>query len=204
MTAFIWDLDGTLIDSYKAIMEALEELYHHYALYFDRKWVADYVIQESVGQLLINLSRNEGLNLDELRMFFSREQEARDDSIVLLPYAKEILEWTQTAGIENFMYTHKGVTTQTVLDRLEISTFFEEILTGVSGFKRKPHPEGIYYLIEKYQLDAEDTYYIGDRKLDLEVAENAGIQSLNLSQKTGGINKKIRNLQDIKSHFLYD
>ena len=27
MTAFIWDLDGTLIDSYEAIMEALEATY---------------------------------------------------------------------------------------------------------------------------------------------------------------------------------
>ncbi|MCK6279534.1 HAD family hydrolase, partial [Streptococcus agalactiae] len=32
---FIWDLDGTLIDSYVPIMEALEETYRHFGLIFD-------------------------------------------------------------------------------------------------------------------------------------------------------------------------
>ena len=34
--AFIWDLDGTLLDSYDAILAGLEETYATYQLPFDR------------------------------------------------------------------------------------------------------------------------------------------------------------------------
>lgn len=53
---FIWDLDGTLIDSYVPIMEALEETYRHFGLIFDKELIHEYILQESVGQLLVNLS----------------------------------------------------------------------------------------------------------------------------------------------------
>ena len=33
--AFIWDLDGTLLDSYDAILAGIEETYTHYGLDFD-------------------------------------------------------------------------------------------------------------------------------------------------------------------------
>ena len=46
-------------------------------------------------------------------------------------------------------------------------------------FLRKPNPEAANYLLDKYQLDPDNTYYIGDRTLDAEFAQNSGIQSIN-------------------------
>ncbi len=37
--AFIWDLDGTLLDSYEAILDGIAETYAYYSLDFDRKAV---------------------------------------------------------------------------------------------------------------------------------------------------------------------
>lgn len=196
--ALIWDLDGTLIDSYYAISQALEVVYREFHLPFDKEKVLDYVLKESVGQLLEKLSLEYQLDKTQLHSCFMREQESRDDSIKLLPYAKEILEWTQQKGIRHFMYTHKGKTTDAVLRQLGIRSYFTEVLTGVSGFERKPNPEGIFYLIDKYHLDSHKTYYVGDRKLDLEVALNAGIFSLNLTQANSEINHYIKNLISIK------
>ena len=53
MTAFIWDLDGTLIDSYEAIMEALEATYRAFDFQdWDKEAIHAYILKESVGQLL--------------------------------------------------------------------------------------------------------------------------------------------------------
>lgn len=41
---FIWDLDGTLIDSYVPIMEALEETYRHFGLIFDKELIHEYIL----------------------------------------------------------------------------------------------------------------------------------------------------------------
>ena len=46
--AFIWDLDGTLLDSYDAILAGIEETYTHYGLDFDREVIRAYILQHSV------------------------------------------------------------------------------------------------------------------------------------------------------------
>lgn len=196
---FIWDFDGTLVQSYGVIEEVLERLYKQYNLPFDMERVSAYIIETSVGQLLRDLSLQYDLSFEELLTFFNREQEARDDLITLMPHAKEVLDWTRVQGIQNIIYTHKGATTGQVLERLGVSSYFTEIVTSANSFKRKPDSEAVDYLIEKYQLDKNSTYYIGDRKLDVDLAQNAGILSLNIGQGTSLVNKQIENLLGVIS-----
>lgn len=194
---FIWDFDGTLVESYDAIREVLVLLYEAYQIELDEDFVFDFIIKESVGALLRRLAAEHDLSFEELLRFFNREQEARDHMINLMPHAKEALQFTKEKGIQHFIYTHKGATTGAVLARLGIDQYFTEVITSANGFIRKPHPQGVDYLIEKYDLDKEQTYYIGDRRLDVEVAENSGIQSINLGQPESKINQKIENLSQI-------
>ena len=43
---------------------------------------------------------------------------------------------------------------------------------------RDDAPDGVLYLTQKYHLDPETTYYVGDRKLDVLCAKNAGVKSI--------------------------
>ena len=52
MTTFIWDLDGTLIDSYEVFLEALSESFANFNLPFDRETVYNFIKEESVNSLL--------------------------------------------------------------------------------------------------------------------------------------------------------
>ena len=45
---FIWDLDGTLLDSYDAILAGLEETYATYQLPFDRASINDFILKLSL------------------------------------------------------------------------------------------------------------------------------------------------------------
>lgn len=197
----IWDLDGTLIDSYPAIMEALDIVHKEWDLTFNKEEVATFVLKESVGQHLKNLSEAHSLPFEQLLGRFSEEQAKRDHMITLLPFAKEALQFAQDNGMINLMYTHKGATTNQVLADLGLLPYFTEVLNATSGFARKPDPEAIHYLVEKYELDKDKTYYIGDRRLDVETAENAGIQSLNLVIPNSDSNHKIADLSAIETYF---
>ncbi|GGI65123.1 hypothetical protein GCM10011482_07770 [Enterococcus alcedinis] len=97
--------------------------------------------------------------------------------------SKEILLWTKQNNVQNYIYTHKSDVANTILKDLNIASFFVEVVTSSYEFKRKPDPQAIEYLIEKYNLDKRKTYYIGDRLLDIEVAIYANINSINLSKK---------------------
>lgn len=46
-------------------------------------------------------------------------------------------------------------------------------------------------------MDKDRTYYIGDRRLDVETAEQAGIGSINLVISGGIGNQKIQGLQEV-------
>ncbi|MBS8114911.1 HAD-IA family hydrolase, partial [Streptococcus suis] len=122
----------------------------------------------------------------------------KNTQIPLMTGAVEILNWTAEQGIQNFVYTHKSDNAFQVLEDLGIRHHFTEILTSDSGFARKPSPEALLFLIEKYGLDKESTYYIGDRLLDVETAINAGIRSINLQINGVEQNWKIVSLLDIK------
>ncbi|MGT2912137.1 HAD-IA family hydrolase [Streptococcus cameli] len=199
---FIWDLDGTLLDSYPAILAGLEETYQHFGLSFDAKKVEDYILAKSVHDLLKEVAEKEGLSLAEMSAFRANSLREKNAKVQLMVGAREVLEWTRLKGIENFIYTHKGNNAHLLLQQFEIDHYFKEVVTGEDGFKRKPDPEALVYLIEKYNLNPVNTTYIGDRLLDAETALAAGIRSLNLKIDGVAGNEKITCLQDIP--FLFE
>ena len=191
MTTFIWDLDGTLIDSYEVFLEALSESFANFNRPFDRETVYNFIKGQSVNALL----KEQPVPFQEIKENFTANSTAKNEKIKLMAGAKAVLDWTQKENIQNFIYTHKGKNAYDLLNQLEISPYFLEIVTSENGFKRKPHPEAINYLLEKYKLKPEETYYIGDRILDIEASHNSGIHSINfLSAKNS---QQINKLTDI-------
>ncbi|WP_174854306.1 HAD-IA family hydrolase [Streptococcus suis] len=195
---FIWDLDGTLLDSYEAILAGIQETYEQYELPFNREEVRKYILRYSVKDLLVRDADKYGLDSDELNRVRATSLKEKNTQIPLMTGAAEILDWTAQQGIQNFVYTHKSDNAFQVLEELGIAHHFTEILTSDSGFSRKPSPEALLFLIEKYDLEKENTYYIGDRRLDVETAINAGIHSINLQIDGVEQNWKIVSLLDIK------
>ena len=53
------------------------------------------------------------------------------------------------------------------------------------------------YLMEKYGLEPENTYYIGDRSLDIDFARNSQIQSINFLTSDYQGNHQMNTLLDI-------
>ena len=81
------------------------------------------------------------------------------------------------------MVLRRGITTETVLKNIGLYDYFDDFVTSLNNFKRKPDPEGLNYLINKYNLDKDNTYYVGDRPMDIMCANNAHIKSIMFIQK---------------------
>lgn len=198
---FIWDLDGTLLDSYEAILAGIQETYDRFNLPFHREKIKSYILKHSVKDLLVRDAKKYGLDSDELNRVRATSLKEKNTQISLMRGAREILDWTKEQGIQNFVYTHKSDNAFQVLADLEVDSYFTEILTSDSGFARKPHPEALLFLIEKYGLNKVETYYIGDRMLDVETAIRSGIPSINLHIDGVDNNRKIADLREIKTLF---
>ena len=200
-TAFIWDLDGTLLDSYEAILSGIEETFGQFAIPYDKEQVREFILKFSVQDLLVRVAEDRNLDAEVLNQVRAQSLAEKNAQVVLMPGAREVLNWTNQVGIQQFVYTHKGDNALTILRDLGLESYFTEILTSQSGFARKPSPEAANYLLGKYQLDPEKTYYIGDRTLDVEFAQNSGIQSINFLESIYEGNHRIQALADISHIF---
>ena len=200
-TAFIWDLDGTLLDSYEAILSGIEETFGQFSIPYDKEKVREFILKYSVQDLLEQVAEERKLDAEVLNQVRAQSLAEKNAQVVLMPGAREVLAWADEAKIQQFVYTHKGDNAFTILRDLGLESFFTEILTSQSGFSRKPSPEAATYLIDKYELDSRNTYYIGDRILDVEFAQNSGIQSINFLESSYEGNQRIQILADIPHIF---
>ena len=197
--AFIWDLDGTLLDSYEAILAGIEETYRQFSLPYNKKEVRAFILKYSVQDLLEQVAKERGLDVGLLNQVRARSLSEKNAQVVLMSGAREVLAWADQRGIQQFVYTHKGENAFTILRALGLDSYFTEILTSQSGFARKPSPEAATYLINKYHLNPDRTYYIGDSTLDIEFAQNSGIQSIKFLASPAACNQQIEQLEDISS-----
>ena len=46
------------------------------------------------------------------------------------------------------------------------------------GIRRKPEPDGVWYLMEQMQVSKEECLYIGDSEVDAATGKNAGLKTI--------------------------
>ena len=203
MTAYIWDLDGTLLDSYAVIVKGAKVAAEDAGLPDTEDDVLKGVKQESVTAYLRGASARSGIPFEEMKQRYRTHAHALDDEITLIDGAKETLERLRREGAEHFVYTHRGASSRPILARLGILDCFRDIVTAEAKFAPKPSGEGVRYLLEKYSLDPADTWYVGDRAVDMYCAKDAGVNALlylepdPVVSPTGVEDRIVRDLRDI-------
>lgn len=199
MKTLIWDLDGTLLDSYPLILDTLEAIYDKYNKEYDQQEVSDYILKYSTAKLLRELAKEQGIDYSIVKAEFSTLFKTKNDQIQLMKSATEVLQYALDNNIDNYVLTNKGNNSFELLDKLGINSYFKEVVSSESGFARKPVPDSVNYLVNKYDLDKSQTYYVGDRQVDVDTAINANIGSINLKIESSENNIKIKKLDDIIS-----
>ena len=203
LKAYIWDLDGTLFDSYGAIVSSLVDVARACGAADTPEEILKAVKQGSVSGYLRDLSAGSGRSTEALYQMYRAVGHAKDGEIILIPGAAETLKALQDQGAQHFVYTHRGATSRPLLERLGIKGYFTEIVTSENGFRPKPSGEGVTYLLEKYGLDRMKTAYVGDRTLDVLCAKDAGVQAIlylpedSCVEPTGKEDRIVRDLTEL-------
>ena len=86
-----------------------------------------------------------------------------------------LLENISDQGGRNFLVSHRNDQVLEILAKTEIAPYFTEVVTASSGFKRKPDPESMIYLRDKYHI--KSGLVIGDRAIDVEAGLAAGLDA---------------------------
>ena len=205
MTAYIWDLDGTLLDSYGVIVEAAARTAADEGINDPKDYILKVVKQKSCTAYMEEIGSQCGKTVREVFAQYQKHTHTLDDLITLIDGAKETLERLQEAGAVHFVYTHRGSSSEPILERLGVLKCFREVVTSMYGFAPKPSGEGVRFLVEKYGLDPEQTWYVGDRTLDVYCAKDAGVKALRFLapdtcvEATGQEDRIVKDLREIDS-----
>lgn len=172
----LWDVDGTLFDTYPAITyaisQALNGLGQSAALN-----VLDSLARQSIEHCLATLAQRFDLDRGLLRQRYLAAYAALPlANQPPMPGVEAVCAAIVRRGGLNVAVTHRDVrTTQTLLDAHGLALYFAGIVSVEQGYPRKPDPAMALAALERFGLDRAATLMIGDRELDVQAGRAAGV-----------------------------
>lgn len=177
---FVFDLDGTLVDSQRDLTEAVNAT---------RVWMGlTRLPQENVARyvgngapVLIQRALPDAGEEDwsrGLQYFLEYYRDHMLDSTRLYPGVREALDQLHAAGIPLAVLTNKPIRfTLQMLEGLDLDLHFFRVYGGNSFPEKKPDPTGLNALIAESRAGRERTVMVGDSAVDVQTARNAGVQA---------------------------
>lgn len=172
----LWDVDGTLFDTYPAITYAISRTLGELGVSVALN-VIDGLARQSLEGCLATLSQRFKLDPDLLRLRFAESyRTVPPANQPPFPGVREICELIHTHGGLNIIVTHRAVaSTQALLDVHQMSSLFDGIFSMEQGYPRKPDPAMLEAAIQQFDLKRAETLLIGDRDLDIQAGRAAGV-----------------------------
>ncbi len=175
---FVFDLDGTLVDSSQDLADAgnaVLEIYERPAL--PRQQVAA-MVGDGARELVRRLIAAAGIDtpLDEALANFL---ECYDQRLLATtrPYDGVFATLDALAPLARLaVLTNKPeAATLRLLDGLDLRRYFSDVIGGDSPYGRKPDPTGLFALLARADVATENALMVGDSMNDLLVAEAATV-----------------------------
>ncbi len=181
---FIFDLDGTLIDSVADLAAAGN---HTLALHgFPTHPVEAYYkfVGNGIGKLM-ERALPEGSKhlaeslLDDFRAYYNIHLA---DNTKPYPGIPELLSYIQSQGAKIAVASNKyQAATELLLGKLFPRIRFCSIHGQRDGVARKPAPEVVFEIVEEADARLSDVIYIGDSDIDMRTAENADVRAIGVT-----------------------
>ncbi|CEG12778.1 putative Pyrophosphatase PpaX [groundwater metagenome] len=177
----LFDLDGTLANSFPSIIIAFREAFKFLEPYAKTKLnFTDDEIKKLIGiphQQTFKKIANDNAAVEKAAMIFGEMRKkfmvnAIDGSIDLLNILK-------TKNFKLGIVTTTGrELTERILNDLDVQNLFEAVITGTDVLNLKPHPEPILKAIEILNLSKDSCVMVGDHPNDIIAANSAEIKSI--------------------------
>ena len=183
---YLFDADGTIIDTGELIYRCYRETCLKYADYeVSRSDVIKYMGIPLVKMLKLFLPQLSEDKLEASRIFYSEFQKTiYSDFLSLFPEVRETLEALQQQGRKLGIVTSRSRDSLNLYTKmLEIDHCFDFTVTPEDTVEHKPHPEPVFKAMEKalklYKgentvLSPENILFIGDAEFDIQSGNRAG------------------------------
>jgi len=171
----IFDLDGTLIESYEAIYLGLKEVLQRFGReifpFSDLKKYLKPDLETTLNQFFSPEEVLRGIPI--MRRTY---EEVYLDKTHFLDGAKEALETLHSQGILLGVASNKfGRFSRGALTHLGVSDYFRSVMGAGDVPRNKPYPDMIHGALKEMNLPPEDVVFVGDTLTDIDTGKEAGV-----------------------------
>lgn len=175
---FMWDFDGTLMDTYPAMVAAFLAACRRFGEEVDPEHALT-LMKDNLTHCIRTVATERGMDFDALTAAYREEENAvPDDAVPPLPHIPEVLRALHAAGGRHYLVTHRDSRAWDFLRAAGLRALFEGGVVKEDKLPRKPAPDMLIHLMEKHGLTPEECVMIGDRPLDTESGIAAGMLSI--------------------------
>ena len=178
VSAILFDLDGTLVDTVRAFyllakltgeefgLEMIESRVYDTLNHGISYW--EHVLPSSMEdhQSMIDKLNNRAMQL---------WPGVLKDNASVLPGVYETLSKLKAAGYTLGIVTSSRGKSLELLYQLGVAGLFDAVITGADVEKRKPDPEGLVKCLDILDVAPNDAIYVGDSVIDMQASHAAGV-----------------------------
>ncbi len=186
MKHWVFDLDGTLVDSSAAYEKAIEMIFsefgltcttddlHKAHLYFNPFEFFALYLNPDQTKTAINMLLQ--LNLDHA------------EHITEFPGISELIENLFSKNVKISVWTGRDLNSaQKILQHLGLSKYIDRCVSRTCVPNTKPKPDGLLKILKDSANHHDDTVMVGDHPFDILGARAASVKAVSVSWKTNDI-----------------
>lgn len=178
----IFDLDGTLINSDPVTMSLINEIRKEEGFTpLSRNLIRPYLAMGGLTliQNTISNTNSKSKNTEYLERLRYKISQWKTEEDLLFPNVKFALRKLAKNNINLCICTNKGsVIANKILSELEVTAYFKNVIADGDLDTRKPHENNFFACMRGLNSVKSECLIIGDSQVDLELAENAGVDFL--------------------------
>ncbi|MDX2040442.1 MAG: HAD family hydrolase [Acidobacteriota bacterium] len=176
--AVVFDLDGTLADTFSTVLRLFNRVMLERT---GRQWRLEEMLPYFGPPETVMFQRmfpaaevHEPMIADYFR--FSHE-----DGHEIKPFdgISELVSELKSSGVKLGVFSAANAEAARIrVGHAGLLDFFDEVIGGDSVTKSKPHPDGLLHLMERFGVDPAATVYVGDMVADVQTGRSAGVTTV--------------------------
>ncbi|MCR6545635.1 HAD family hydrolase [Dehalobacterium formicoaceticum] len=173
----LFDLDGTIANTLPVIKATYAKVFEEMNI----PWGNDDVMKmiglplKEIGKVMAGAEKEDIFCTNYQKHFRSIHHHL----IQLYPGIREVLIELQNNTFDLGIVTSKSkYGADLTLTATDLDNFFPLTVTVDDTSKHKPHPEPVFYALEKLQKTPQETIYVGDSPFDIMCGNKAGVTTI--------------------------
>lgn len=202
----IFDMDGTLLDSSRAMTHSVNYVRNIMGLKLMDKAHVEYQLNQPDGDLPMLLYGTKEYTKEQQSLF--RKHYLDNSPAFIKPYdgAIQLLEYLKSKNISLSIATNApDFFAKHMLEACHLEDFFSSIVGANNVEKTKPDPEMLELLCQKFSVCIDESIFIGDSIKDEMAAKNANMEFIFADWgygKSKSAKHKQENIYALHSYFL--